>query len=244
MNDHVGKPFELDELVKILLLHCGRASETAVLSVVVTDQALGGAVPHASIAPAVLDLDAALARTGNNVGLFVQVIRSFVKDLPPMLAHVRDHLQATDVAQAQRVLHTLKGLAATVGAMQLSRTAAQMEAQCKVAWDPAHGMELLDRLQQAATSAAAAMEEACNRLTPTPSPTSPSSATSAPNGQFQDHLHTLENMLLQNDMSALEQFAAFSGAHGAALGPALEPLAEAMASLDFAQAAQICRSLR
>ncbi len=113
MNDHVGKPFDLGELVA-LLQH-------------VTAQA-----PHV-VAP-VLDLHLALERMGGMQPLYVQAVREFVASVPAEVAGL-PRLAATDAKLALMQLHTLKGTASLVGAMRLSEVAAYVERICMNAAD-------------------------------------------------------------------------------------------------------------
>ena len=77
-------------------------------------------------APAV-DLKAALARLGGDVDLYRQLYPMFREDAQAMLGRLGDLLAGGQRLEAQAVLHTLKGLAATMGAMGLAAAAEQAE---------------------------------------------------------------------------------------------------------------------
>nr|WP_276595354.1 Hpt domain-containing protein [Roseateles albus] len=55
------------------------------------------------------------------------MLRSFTKDLAAMPAILLGHLNAGERVDAERLMHTLKGLAATLGAGPLSALAAEAE---------------------------------------------------------------------------------------------------------------------
>ena len=129
MVDHIGKPFELDQLVA-LLRHWVGVEALAEQAAQVRPKGLAPAAPAASpnaTAP-VLDLDAALSRMGRQHDLYKQVAQKVVADLPRYAQAVRGWLasaQPPPQAEAVRELHTLKGLAATVGAQALAQAAAR-----------------------------------------------------------------------------------------------------------------------
>jgi HPt (histidine-containing phosphotransfer) domain-containing protein len=91
-----------------------------------TRVAAAGPVPSPTAGP--VDLDAALARLGGNMGLYRQVFRMFRVDAGSMVAQLADLVATGQRQEAGRVSHTLKGLAATLGATQLAATAQQAEA--------------------------------------------------------------------------------------------------------------------
>ena len=74
-----------------------------------------------------LDEVAALERLGGSSALYATILTSFVGDLAAYPATVQAQLDAQDAAAAARVLHTLKGLAATVGAIYLAEQAIVLE---------------------------------------------------------------------------------------------------------------------
>ncbi len=131
MDDHVGKPFELDHLVAVLRRWVGSAAPPA--------QGLAGtpaaAAPGPGPAPAaphddglpVLDRAGAIARMGGNAALFERAL----VPLRAQLASLRGELEALPpepVGEAHaRVLHALKGMAATMGAERLRAAAATGE---------------------------------------------------------------------------------------------------------------------
>lgn len=85
-----------------------------------------GPVPSPTAGP--VDLDAALARLGGNMGLYRQVFRMFRVDAGSMVAQLPELVATGQRQEAGRVSHTLKGLAATLGATELAATAQQVEA--------------------------------------------------------------------------------------------------------------------
>lgn len=119
MDGHITKPFAIQGLIALLLHHLGRSGHRPV-------PALDAAPDRADF-----DTESALHRLGNNRALYARLLSNFAAsqaDLPDQLAQA---LAQGDRASALRHLHSLKGLAASLGAMALSRTAARAEIQLK-----------------------------------------------------------------------------------------------------------------
>lgn len=81
--------------------------------------------PVRSPASGPVDLDAALARLGGNMGLYQQIYRMFRVDAGSMVGQLANLVATGRRLEAQRVSHTLKGLAATMGATVLAAAAQQ-----------------------------------------------------------------------------------------------------------------------
>ena len=134
MNDHVGKPFDLDQLVEVLRVHSGRESGRSDLPKGTPAKPRKLAVPDSAEAVARqlgVELAPALARMGHKVNIYTNMLRSFLADVQTMGDELESLLPSGDTATAQRLLHTIKGLAATLGVTQLSKQAANAEKQLK-----------------------------------------------------------------------------------------------------------------
>ena len=142
MNEHVGKPFDLNHLVLLLLQHVGtRAASPATALRPVTSVVVAPAVPaqHATrshgrgVAQAAqaagVDINAALNRLGGNRPVYVRMLARFVADLAAIPAQLQAHLNAEKTQEAVALMHTLKGLAGTLGASALAGAAADAEKQ-------------------------------------------------------------------------------------------------------------------
>jgi PAS domain S-box-containing protein len=125
MDDHVGKPFELEHLVAVLRRWTGLAEDASTAPD--APARLAASVPAAGDALPVLDRDGAIARMGGNAELYARAL----VPMRAQLAQLRGELEAlpaTPVGEAHgRVLHALKGMAATMGAERLRAAAAAGE---------------------------------------------------------------------------------------------------------------------
>ena len=141
MNDHVGKPFDLDHLVATVL-RLGRSTASA---------ALTPAMPEVPLQSVLADFDVhvALERLGGNTAMLGSVLKSFAADLPHLPVRLADSLSRGAVPEVLRILHTLKGLASTVGAGHLAQVAAQLELRCKSSLQPEEHTPIVRTLQVA-----------------------------------------------------------------------------------------------
>ncbi|MFZ4625697.1 MAG: response regulator, partial [Rhodoferax sp.] len=135
MNDHVGKPFDLQHLIAMLQSYTGRATlpeplQAATVVALAPVCGLQGLMPALPAQDAV-DLSGALARLGNNRSLYDQVLQSYLQEIITLPDQLEQLLASGNRKDAVRLLHTLKGLAATVGASYMTAVAKALEAIVK-----------------------------------------------------------------------------------------------------------------
>jgi PAS domain S-box-containing protein len=131
MNDHVTKPINPDQLF------------TALARVIVPRSGIGQDAAHAAAAPAAsqaatdlpatlpgIDLEDGLGRLGGNARLYRDILARLAGDFGQAVSQMRQLLTAADVAGAGRIAHSLKGVAANVGARDLSAASAAVETAC------------------------------------------------------------------------------------------------------------------
>jgi len=132
MTDHVGKPFELSKLVAVLRRHAGWEDLAAPTQV--SDRALTqvpGSAPLVVGPPAQIDIAQALEWMGGDTALYRTFALGFVNDIASNADQLARHLARAEQRDAARLMHTLKGLARTVGAHQLADFAAGYESELK-----------------------------------------------------------------------------------------------------------------
>lgn len=122
MNDHIGKPFNLDQLIATLLqwTHGAAAAE-----------ATGTPMPDARCESALLNRTDALERMGGSTSLLNRLSTQFLADLPKYLQACEPTMLDEQHELAQRALHSLKGIAATIGADALAKVAGEEEQQAR-----------------------------------------------------------------------------------------------------------------
>jgi two-component system sensor histidine kinase/response regulator len=152
MNDHVTKPIDPDELFDVLLrwlpdraAHAPAARETAAdVSVPPPDSSRG---PVLDLIPG-LDAADGLRRVLGRREAYVDLLRRFAIGHAEVVRDIRTALADGRRADAERTAHTLKGVAGSIGARQLSRAAGDVEAALRRGAPPAEVEPLLDPAEQ------------------------------------------------------------------------------------------------
>jgi CheY-like chemotaxis protein len=149
MDDHVGKPFDLDELVGTILLHVGASGMPAEAE----------PVPLPS-GPTHVDLAAAVRRLGGDIDFYRQLYPTVKADAESMFDKLGPLMAEGQRGEAGRLFHTIKGLAGTLGATALSKVAAEAEHAMAVPHtDPSKDAELLASTRSAYEAACAELDE-------------------------------------------------------------------------------------
>ena len=122
MNDHVAKPIDpaaLFEAVGRFYKPAGDAPARA--------QPSNPAPPEAFPSIVGLDTTDGLSRVGGNRKLYAKILRQFAGQQGPEVDQIADALAKGDHALAERLAHTLKGVAGNVGATGVQAAAAGLE---------------------------------------------------------------------------------------------------------------------
>ena len=128
MNDHVGKPFDLQRLIATLL----QWTRTGLLPHIGEGPAQVVQAKAALVAQvALLNRAAALVRVGGSASLLDRLSTQFLGDLPGLFQACKVAYQDERLDEAERALHTLKGVAATIGAEALAEAARVAEQACQ-----------------------------------------------------------------------------------------------------------------
>ena len=176
--------------------------------------------------------------------MYATVLQSFQQDLAHVPAQVTAHLAQGDNSGAVRALHTLKGLAATVGASALSREAAALEALCKTELTAAAQVNLRSRLDAIVVGSTAQLQAVLALYQGATEPTGNAGALSAADAAVtRQDLLLLRAMLERSDMQALEVFARLRPAVFATHGALWDTLSAALAQLEFEDALAACNDL-
>jgi len=122
MNDHVGKPIDPAALFEAVgrFYHPPQGPSAH-------DQPSSPAPQEALLSIAGLDTNDGLSRVGGNRKLYVKLLRQFADQQSPAIDQVADALANGDHALAERLAHTLKGVAGNVGATSVQSPAAVLE---------------------------------------------------------------------------------------------------------------------
>jgi len=225
MSEHVGKPFDVEHLVSVLLRQCGTDPDA---------QASMGAERHwpepilAQARRAGIELAEALDRLSGKTELFERMVAALSENaqtLPQALAGAP--------AAAAAALHGFRGLAATLGAGPLARLATEGEH----AWRDGSPLppDWRTRFDAALRRDLAALADLAHQLRVAIEPAPPVASTDL------SCLPGLIDLLEGSDLAALDAFAGLRPALQARR-PALAAVLDlALADLNFAAAAGHCR---
>jgi response regulator RpfG family c-di-GMP phosphodiesterase/signal transduction histidine kinase len=139
MNGHIAKPLHPDALFAELARWIGPAPEAALP---------GADAPRAAPADLPgLDPAAGLGRMAGRQDLYLDVLAQFASDQGDAPARIRAALAAGDPGTAERLAHTLKGLAGTLGAGPVEAWSADLEAAIRRRETPEALATLVDGLE-------------------------------------------------------------------------------------------------
>ena len=234
MNDHVGKPFDLNQLVQTLIFHTHWAGSENGLSIAAVR-------PSAPPSASAIDVDLALHRMGGNAVLLQRSVASYISDARKLPARLLQLLQTSDPGGFKRELHAFKGLSATVGAQALSHLAAQLE---KDSQNPSTAPDLtqaVERLQESVDRYLPELEAAVAKLVDQqPASVTDTAPVVMTGGSFVKQMRGLLAALRASDMGAMELHATLHHNLGPDHASLMQDLDAAMANLDFEAAARAC----
>jgi CheY-like chemotaxis protein len=120
MTDHIGKPIDIDEVVKRILALGGKN----VASPIVIHQL----APPALAGENLETVERILKRFSGKVDLYERMLAGFPSQMKTYLEKL---LPEKNRAEAAKILHSIKGLASTMGAKGLADQASELEKLCK-----------------------------------------------------------------------------------------------------------------
>ena len=139
MNDHITKPIDPDKLFSTLSFwirkNPGRTEQAqkeksdpenekkttqnlTMPDLTLTDFTLPG-----------IDVKSGLFRANNNKKLYLKLLKTFRRDFGHALKEIRHSLDKDDMEAARRLAHSIKGVSANIGAVELSAAAARAETE-------------------------------------------------------------------------------------------------------------------
>ncbi|GHC88411.1 hypothetical protein GCM10007320_35280 [Pseudorhodoferax aquiterrae] len=236
MQDFVAKPIEPDALWRALAQWI-RPREglgglpVAVPAVVAQDDApvLARPVPG-------LDVAKGLRRVLGKRSLYLALLGKFVQGQRDAAAAVRQAVAAGDRATAERLAHTLKGVAGNIGALQLQGLAAELEEGLR----SGASADRLEALLDAVATPLQALVQAIESQLPD-AVLEPRAAAVTP-AQSTELLQRLAALLADNDADAQDLISSEAAVFQAVLGTeAFEALRQAAAAYDFEAGAELVR---
>ena len=232
MDDHIGKPIDINQLAPRLLALSGRAPRT--------DAAAGDAAPAYDIEPE----DIVLRRFGQQADTMRNALRRFIEEAEALATLLQLQLENGGAAQWAATLHSLKGIAATVGAAALARRAGELEQCAKPSapgqLDAAAWREAAAALRQLANDSA---RQLAGRL-PEPDAAAPLPADPALSSQeWRERLQAMLPLLERGNLAAIDLATALLPLAGERMRPQVENLVAQVGRLQFAPALHLVKTL-
>lgn len=197
MNGHLTKPIEPDDFYDALSRYY---TALANLDNFTVSPAMADAKP---VLPEITGLDVAsgLRRAGNNQRLYIQLLSRFTSDFADCSQTFAGYLASTQWDEAERLAHTLKGLAGTLGANDASLQAGELEVANKRR-NAAAAAAALSALTQLLTPLIAALKQYF--VENAAAPVVAEAGGDARAGKLPDCLPQLRKLLSEGDSDAIE----------------------------------------
>jgi CheY-like chemotaxis protein/HPt (histidine-containing phosphotransfer) domain-containing protein/anti-sigma regulatory factor (Ser/Thr protein kinase) len=247
MNDFLSKPVNLDTLREALWRAFGSTQNggdkrTCIITAPNQDLALSKEVCEAAVA-ADVDLQTALHRLGDNQDIYSTVLSAFLIDVQEMTSQLDDCVAGHKVQDCKRLLHTLKGLAATLGAKTLSTEIEHAEKTLLETQHPPYPLKEVARQTGKAIKAKLPALQHLNSTLAKSLTCQRSYDLPEMSEALRRALEKLETLLAADDLEAMNALAEIDHLYFPTTNPTLELLQEAMTDMNFEAALNCCRAL-
>ena len=241
MNEHIGKPFDLSNLIALLIRLTGfKVNDVDAVSPVASETDAPGIKD-----PEGLELKKALSRMSGAKSLYVRTARDFIVILKTLCDQLNTQLDQLNTSKVLMMLHTLKGNAGTLGLSGLALEAARLERIFKTQDGLTQGRREIATLESAVTLAQELLRQAIAQLE------IPAMAAA---GKLQNNdlnplnvqevlaaLKEIQTRLQQFDMEALLLFASCKDKLNLLPNSLVEALELALQNLEMEKAANIVK---
>ena len=235
MNDHVAKPIDPDQLLRTLTRWIKPRSAAAVTTRAKPSTS-GSAQAIPALAPvAGLDMKLGLQHALGREALYASLLRKFLRGQQEFPAQLGAALAQADWQTAERLAHTLKGLAAQIGAAGLRSQAERLELAIRQREDA----PTLAALQTVISIQLTELMDSIKARLPLEETTA--AAVEVDAAQLQALCTRLAAQLSSDDFTSGDTFDANAELLRSALGEYFAPMDEAVHNFDFAAALDLLK---
>ena len=253
MNEHVGKPFDIRQLVALILRLAARSAvEGGAARDLAAPLAVAAPVPAAAQdasdlaqpdqEPEIL-LGPALERLSGIESLYIQAAGGFLQELAQLCDSLDQHLAQAAWDPASRLVHTCKGTSSTLGLVRLATVMAQLERHIRQAQSGAVALVATPQpVRDSVAAARQALQEAVQHMQSQQQPGMPARPPAVLDRVAASQaLVQMMGLLAASNMDAVQRYQACR--HGLAGLPhgRFDALDAAMQNLDFPRALSLCR---
>lgn len=235
MNGHIGKPIAPDVLYEALAYFCGRKAPQRV-----EETAKDGDDSPSLPLMTEFDLKDGLARMNGNLKLYFGLLGKFAETQRDMPRKIAEALEKSDRKTAERLAHTLRGLAGNIGASAIQRAAEVLENTLRSGGRSKRVQGALDSLRTFVDRAILEIDE---ELLPSASvPAESRSAEADEHANVDEILSELARLVANFDTEAVEYLRRNHETLSGHLDPeSITALSSILASYDFSAAARWLR---
>ena len=248
MNGYIAKPYDIKDVVDILLEATRESKATAPQPGGTTLDASGLSVASVSrAAKGQLDLVRAIKRMGGNINVYTSVLSSFSKELGSVCHQLSEWQHEPSSDKAARLLHSCRGTSGMVGFEDLALAFADSETSLSQSQMPTLSIPDIEALRiaieparQTAIDLIALLKQDLSAKAK-----SPSQAPGQPmdHEQFTQELRQFMRLLDLKDEAAVDAFRRLQEDHPTRFMGVLGLVQKALESRDFVAAQEICDDL-
>ena len=129
MNDYLSKPIDERPFADCLIKWMGATGESSDTPGLAEGDGIATGVGET--APLIWDQAALMVRMRNREDRIGQIIQLFLQDMPKLVSEFEQHIINHEAVAAINTAHTIKGVAANIGGLELQELSANMEAMAK-----------------------------------------------------------------------------------------------------------------
>ena len=244
MNDYIAKPLDVGSMFSTLARWLGKsAAPAAEVRKPHASDALSpaSAMPTHNLPPLPgIDVHVGLVTSMHDESLYRSLLGRFLAGQRAFGADFRAAQQASDPSAPERLAHTLKSVAGSIGARGVQAAAADLERVCR-ALAPLHAVE--QALSRVEAELAPVIEGLATCLTGehSPAPTSAAPAKAAEGEAIALFCAQLQALLAEGDSACMEWVGRQPGLLAQAYPEHHTAIAQAIEGFDFEQALQLIR---